>query len=198
MRIICLDLEGVLIPEIWISLADITGIEKLKLTTRDIEDYDKLMSFRLKILREKKLKINDILKAVDVLNPFEGAIEFINNLSNNNQVIILSDTFYEISYPLLKKLGNPTIFCHHLSVDNSGEILGYKLRQKNQKKSSVEALKSLNFEVFAAGDSFNDVDMLKSADFGVWFKPPKNLVNKYPNFDRAYNYNDLFNFLTNQ
>ena len=198
MRIICLDLEGVLIPEIWISLADITGTEKLKLTTRDIEDYDKLMSFRLKILREKKLKINDILKAVDVLNPFEGAIEFINNLSNNNQVIILSDTFYEISYPLLKKLGNPTIFCHHLSVDNSGEILGYKLRQKNQKKSSVEALKSLNFEVFAAGDSFNDVDMLKSADFGVWFKPPKNLVNKYPNFDRAYNYNDLFNFLTNQ
>ena len=198
MRIICLDLEGVLIPEIWISLADITGIEKLKLTTRDIEDYDKLMSFRLKILREKKLKINDILKAVDVLNPFEGAIEFINNLSNNNQVIILSDTFYEISYPLLKKLGNPTIFCHHLSVDNSGEILGYKLRQKNQKKSSVEAFKSLNFEVFAAGDSFNDVDMLKSADFGVWFKPPKNLVNKYPNFDRAYNYNDLFNFLTNQ
>ena len=198
MRIICLDLEGVLIPEIWISLADITGIEKLKLTTRDIEDYDKLMSFRLKILREKKLKISDILKAVDVLNPFEGAIEFINNLSNNNQVIILSDTFYEISYPLLKKLGNPTIFCHHLSVDNSGEILGYKLRQKNQKKSSVEALKSLNFEVFAAGDSFNDVDMLKSADFGVWFKPPENLVNKYPNFDRAYNYNDLFNFLTNQ
>ena len=198
MRIICLDLEGVLIPEIWISLADITGTEKLKLTTRDIEDYDKLMSFRLKILREKKLKINDILKAVDVLNPFEGAIEFINNLSNNNQVIILSDTFYEISYPLLKKLGNPTIFCHHLSVDNSGEILGYKLRQKNQKKSSVEAFKSLNFEVFAAGDSFNDVDMLKSADFGVWFKPPKNLVNKYPNFDRAYNYNDLFNFLTNQ
>ena len=198
MRIICLDLEGVLIPEIWISLADITGTEKLKLTTRDIEDYDKLMSFRLKILREKKLKISDILKAVDVLNPFEGAIEFINNLSNNNQVIILSDTFYEISYPLLKKLGNPTIFCHHLSVDNSGEILGYKLRQKNQKKSSVEALKSLNFEVFAAGDSFNDVDMLKSADFGVWFKPPKNLVNKYPNFDRAYNYNDLFNFLTNQ
>ena len=198
MRIICLDLEGVLIPEIWISLADITGIEKLKLTTRDIEDYDKLMSFRLKILREKKLKINDILKAVDVLNPFEGAIEFINNLSNNNQVIVLSDTFYEISYPLLKKLGNPTIFCHHLSVDNSGEILGYKLRQKNQKKSSVEALKSLNFEVFAAGDSFNDVDMLKSADFGVWFKPPENLVNKYPNFDRAYNYNDLFNFLTNQ
>jgi phosphoserine/homoserine phosphotransferase len=198
LRIICLDLEGVLIPEIWISLADITGIEKLKLTTRDIEDYDKLMSFRLKILREKKLKINDILKAVDVLNPFEGAIEFINNLSNNNQVIILSDTFYEISYPLLKKLGNPTIFCHHLSVDNSGEILGYKLRQKNQKKSSVEALKSLNFEVFAAGDSFNDVDMLKSADFGVWFKPPENLVNKYPNFDRAYNYNDLFNFLTNQ
>ena len=198
MRIICLDLEGVLIPEIWISLADITGTEKLKLTTRDIEDYDKLMSFRLKILREKKLKISDILKAVDVLNPFEGAIEFINNLSNNNQVIILSDTFYEISYPLLKKLGNPTIFCHHLSVDNSGEILGYKLRQKNQKKSSVEAFKSLNFEVFAAGDSFNDVDMLKSADFGVWFKPPKNLVNKYPNFDRAYNYNDLFNFLTNQ
>ena len=198
MRIICLDLEGVLIPEIWISLADITGIEKLKLTTRDIEDYDKLMSFRLKILREKKLKINDILKAVDVLYPFEGAIEFINILYNNNQVIILSDTFYEISYPLLKKLGNPTIFCHHLSVDNSGEILGYKLRQKNQKKSSVEAFKSLNFEVFAAGDSFNDVDMLKSADFGVWFKPPKNLVNKYPNFDRAYNYNDLFNFLTNQ
>ena len=198
MRIICLDLEGVLITQIWISFADITGIEKLKITTRDIEDYDKLMSFRLKILREKKLKINDILKAVDVLNPFEGAIEFINNLSNNNQVIILSDTFYEISYPLLKKLGNPTIFCHHLSVDNSGEILGYKLRQKNQKKSSVEALKSLNFEVFAAGDSFNDVDMLKSADFGVWFKPPENLVNKYPNFDRAYNYNDLFNFLTNQ
>ena len=149
-------------------------------------------------MREKKLKISDILKAVDVLNPFEGAIEFINNLSNNNQVIILSDTFYENSYPLLKKLGNPTIFCHHLSVDNSGEILGYKLRQKNQKKSSVEALKSLNFEVFAAGDSFNDVDMLKSADFGVWFKPPENLVNKYPNFDRAYNYNDLFNFLTNQ
>jgi len=198
LRIICLDLEGVLIPEIWISLANITGTEKLKLTTRDIEDYEKLMSFRLKILKEKKLKINDILKAVDVLNPFEGAIEFINNLSNNNQVIILSDTFYEISYPLLKKLGNPTIFCHHLSVDNSGEILGYKLRQKNQKKSSVEAFKSLNFEVFAAGDSFNDVDMLKSADFGVWFKPPKNLVNKYPNFDRAYNYNDLFNFLTNQ
>ena len=196
MRIICLDLEGVLVPEIWESLADQTKIDELKLTTRDVKNYDELMSYRLKIINEKKLKITDILNAVESLVPFEGALEFLSKLYRNYQVIILSDTFYEISYPLIAKLNFPTVFCHHLSIGKKGNILGYNLRIKNQKQVAVQSFKSLNFEVFAVGDSYNDIDMLLSADLGVLYMAPKLLIEKYPDLRTASNYKDLYNHLT--
>lgn len=196
MRVICLDLEGVLVPEIWISLAEKTKLEKLKLTTRDMKNYDELMLYRLNILRQNQLKISDILNVVDLLEPFEGAVELLNKLSKKNQVIILSDTFYEISYPLIEKLGYPNIFCHHLSLNDKGEIIEYKLRQANQKKAAVEAFKSLNFDVFAVGDSYNDLDMLKSADCGILYMPPKSLLDEYSGFPAVYNYRSLYKLLT--
>ena len=160
MRIICLDLEGVLVPEIWISLANRTKIEGLRLTTRDIKNYDELMAHRLNILRKKELNIKDILEAVKSLEPFKGAVDFLKQLSKKYQVIILSDTFYEIAYPLIAKLDFPNVFCHHLNVSDKGKVLGYKLRINNQKKAAVKAFKALNFEVFAVGDSYNDIDIL--------------------------------------
>ena len=196
MRVICLDLEGVLVPEIWESLAVKTKINELKLTTRDIKNYDELMSHRLKIINDRKLKISDILGAVEPLVPFKGALEFLNKLSKDYQVLILSDTFYEISYPLIAKLNFPNVFCHHLSIGQQGDILGYKLRLNNQKKATVKAFQSLNFEVFAVGDSYNDLDMLRTANLGVLYMAPQLLLKEYPDFLTASNYEDLYSILS--
>jgi len=195
LRIICLDLEGVLVPEIWISLANRTKIEGLRLTTRDIKNYDELMAHRLNILRKKELNIKNILEAVKSLEPFKGAVDFLKQLSQKYQVIILSDTFYEIAYPLIAKLDFPNVFCHHLNVSDKGKVLGYKLRINNQKKAAVKAFKALNFEVFAVGDSYNDIDMLKEADLGILFMASGALKKEYPKFLSTSNYKDLINIL---
>ena len=195
MRIICLDLEGVLVPEIWISLANRTKIEGLRLTTRDIKNYDELMAHRLNIMRKEELNIKDIIEAVKSLEPFRGAVDFLKQLSQKYQVIILSDTFYEIAYPLIAKLDFPNVFCHHLNVSDKGKVLGYKLRINNQKKAAVKAFKALNFEVFAVGDSYNDIDMLKEADLGILFMASGALKKEYPKFLSTSNYKDLTNIL---
>ena len=191
MRIICLDLEGVLVPEIWISLAEKTNIKDLFLTTRDIEDYSELMDHRLKVFNREGLKISDIHNAVKSLEPFSGAKNFIDSLSDDHQVIILSDTFYEIAAPLFNKLGNPTVFCHHLNISDEGNIIGYKLRIEDQKTEAVKAFHNLGFTVFAAGDSYNDIGMLRAADRGILYSAPKVLIKKYSNFETADNYEDL-------
>ena len=196
MRIICLDLEGVLVPEIWVSLAERTKIKDLFLTTRDIEDYSELMDHRLKVLRREGLEIEDIHQAVNDLEPFDGAKDLLDTLSENFQVVILSDTFYEIASPLFNKLGNPTVFCHHLDISNSGNIEGYSLRIDNQKKKAVEAFHKLGFSVYAAGDSYNDIGMLQEADLGVLFSAPSELMKKYKNFKTANNYIQLKELLT--
>ena len=196
MRIICLDLEGVLVPEIWVSLAERTKIKDLFLTTRDIENYSELMDHRLKVFKREGLKIEDIHDAVNALEPFDGAKEFLDILSKDFQVVILSDTFYEIASPLFNKLGSPTVFCHHLDVSKTGVIEGYKLRIENQKKRAVEAFHKLGFSVYAAGDSYNDIGMLQEADLGVLFSAPSELMKKYKNFKTAKNYIQLKELLT--
>ena len=196
MRIICLDLEGVLVPEIWISLAERTKIKDLFLTTRDIEDYSELMNHRLKVFKNEGLKISDIHETVNDLQPFSGAKDFIDNLSKDFQVVILSDTFYEIAAPLFNKLGNPTAFCHHLDIASSGDIIGYSLRIENQTQRAVESFHKLGFSVYAVGDSYNDIGMLQTADRGFLFSAPENLVKKYKNFKTAYDYDQLNKLLT--
>ena len=191
MRIAALDLEGVLIPEIWISFAEKTGINELRLTTRDISDYDVLMKRRLKILAEKNLKLPDIQAVIDTLKPLEGAREFLDWLRTEYQVVILSDTFAEFAKPLMKQLGWPTLFCHSLEVLPSGEITNYKLRMKEQKRAAVEAFRKLNFKVVAAGDSYNDTAMLKAADQGIFFRPPDNIKKEFPEFPVAETYAQL-------
>jgi phosphoserine / homoserine phosphotransferase len=197
LRIICLDLEGVLVPEIWISLAERTNIKDLFLTTRDIEDYSELMDHRLKVFKREGLKISDIHDAVNALEPFEGAKNFITNLSQDFQVIILSDTFYEIAAPLFNKLGNPTVFCHHLDVSDNGNIIGYNLRIEDQKTRAVESFHKLGFTVYAAGDSYNDIGMLKAADKGILYRAPKILASEYSNFETAEDYKNLYKLLKN-
>ncbi len=191
MRIICLDLEGVLVPEIWISLAEKTNIKDLFLTTRDIEDYSELMDHRLKVFKREGLKIADIHDAVNNLQPFNGAKSFLNDLSKDFQVIILSDTFYEIASPLFNKLGNPNVFCHHLDISDDGDIIGYKLRIEDQKTQAVKAFHKLGFTVYAAGDSYNDIGMLLAADKGILYSAPKVLIEKYSNFETAQDYDHL-------
>lgn len=187
----CLDLEGVLVPEIWIAFAEKTGIEKLRLTTRDIPDYDQLMRGRLKILDEHKLKLSDIQAVIRSIAPLEGAKEFIDWLRSEFQVLILSDTFYEFAGPLMAQLDYPTLFCNFLETDSTGRIVNYRLRQKDGKTKAVQALKSLNFEVIASGDSYNDTGMLKAADAGIFFCPPDNIVKEFPQFKVTQNYSQL-------
>ena len=189
--IACLDLEGVLLPEIWIKFAEKTGVEELKLTTRDIPDYDELMNKRLSILKQNDFKLSDIKDVISTLEPLEGAIEFHQWLRSEFQVIILSDTFYQFVSPLMKKLDYPTLFCHQLVIDNNDSISGYKLRQAKGKQEAVKALQSLNFKVVAAGDSYNDIGMLKQADMGILFDPPKNVIDDYPQFPVSNNYGDF-------
>ncbi len=182
MKIICLDLEGVLVPEIWIGVAERTGIEELRLTTRDISDYDVLMKRRLEILADKGLGIGDIHEVIDTLDPLPGALEFLDNLRAAVQVAIISDTFYQFAEPLMRKLRWPSLYCNDLEIDGEGRVTGYRLRQPDQKRMAVQAFKSLKFEVLAAGDSYNDLSMLTEADAGVLFRPPEKLVAEYPDF----------------
>ena len=189
--IACLDLEGVLLPEIWVKFAEKSGIDELKITTRDIPDYSKLMKMRLQILNAYNLKINDIQDVINTLSPLNGAQEFLSWLKSEFQVIILSDTFYEFSGPLLKQLDYPTLFCHQLVINKEGEIVDFQLRQKDQKTKAVKALQGLNFKVISAGDSYNDIGMLKQADSGILFCPPENVINEYPQFPVAHDYKEF-------
>ena len=192
MRIVCLDLEGVLIPEVWINVAERTGIPELRLTTRDIPDYDVLMKRRLGILDQHGLGLPQIQSVIDGMQPLEGAQEFLGALRASYQVIILSDTFYEFALPFMRKLGLPTLFCHSLDVDGSGRIRNYRLRQPDQKRHAVSALKSLNFKVVAAGDSYNDTSMLGEAHAGILFRAPDNVVREFAQFPHVeHSYDDL-------
>ena len=192
MTIACLDLEGVLIPEIWINLAEKTGIEALKLTTRDIADYDELMGKRLEVLDEHGLTLKDFQEVVATMDPLEGARDFLEWLQDQVEVIILSDTFREFAMPLIAKLGNPTMFCHSLSVDyETYRIKDYVLRQNDQKRKAVIALKGLNFRVLSMGDSYNDLSMLEEADSGIFFKPTKKIMEEFPQFPVTEDYEEL-------
>lgn len=195
MHICCLDLEGVLIPEIWIRVAEKTRIKKLCLTTRDIPDYDVLMKQRLAILRKEGIKLKEIQDVISKIKPLPGAKNFLDQLRSQSQVIILTDSYYEFVMPIAKSLGLPTILCNWLSVDPKGFISDYHLRQPNGKEKAVRALKSIGFKVKAAGDSYNDITMLKAADEGVLFNPPKNIIKEFPEFKIAKNYKDLLRLL---
>jgi phosphoserine/homoserine phosphotransferase len=191
VQIVCLDLEGVLVPEIWIEFAQRTGIPELKRTTRDEPDYDKLMKFRLDLLREHKLGLPDIQKVIGEMGPMAGARAFLDNLRNTYQVIILSDTFYEFAKPLMQQLGLPTLFCHSLEADAGGMLVNYHLRMPNQKQEAVKRFKELNFKVVAAGDSYNDTAMLGEAHGGILFHPPENVIREFPQFPVTRNYGEL-------
>lgn len=191
MELACLDLEGVLVPEIWIAFAEKTGIDELKATTRDIPDYDVLMRQRLRILDEHNLKLPDIQAVIAELEPLPGAIDFVNWLRARFQVIILSDTFYEFSQPLMRQLGFPTLLCHKLEVDANGRVTDYKLRQRDPKRQSVRALQLLNYRVIAAGDSYNDTTMLAQAEQGILFHAPKNVIEEFPQFPAVQTFEDL-------
>ena len=191
MLVACLDLEGVLVPEIWINVALRTGIDELKRTTRDEPDYDKLMQQRIGILDRHGLKLADIQRVIGAMAPLEGAEEFLDWLRERFQVLILSDTFDQFSKPLMQKLGWPTLFCNTLEIDASGRIAGYRLRQKDGKRRAVEALQSLAFRVIAAGDSYNDTAMLAAADGGILFRPPDNVVREFPQFPVTKTYDEL-------
>ena len=195
MALCCLDLEGVLVPEIWIKVSEKTKIKELRLTTRDIPDYDALMKRRLRILRENKIKLRDIQKVIGTLQPLPGAKDFLNKLRSERQTVILSDTYYEFAMPLMKKLGFPVLFCNWLETDKNGVIVNYCLRQKNGKEKAVLGLKNIGFKVHAAGDSYNDITMLKAADKGVLFNPPANIAREFPQFKIAKNYNELLRVL---
>lgn len=188
MNIICLDLEGVLIPEIWINFAEKVGVEELKATTRDIPDYDELMRFRLGIIGQHDFRIQDIQEVIDTLSPLPGAAEFADQLRADYQLIILSDTFQEFATPMMRHLSWPTIFCHELAIDANGRITDYKLRKADHKRETVRRLHELNFKVVAAGDSYNDTTMLGEADRGILFRPPQNVIDEFPQFPVALDY----------
>lgn len=196
MVVMCLDLEGVLIPEIWVNLAEKTGIEELKLTTRDIKDYDELMQLRLGVLDKHGLKIQDFQEVVATMNPLDGAMDFLNWLKPQCEVIILSDTFREFALPLIHKLGNPTIFCHSLQIGDTGRIENYVLRQPDQKRKAVLALRGLNFRIVAAGDSYNDLSMLQTADSSIFFRPNEKITQEYPDIPVTHTYQELMEHLS--
>ena len=193
--IVTLDLEGVLVPEIWIAFAEKTGIEQLKLTTRDIPDYDELMTGRLAILNEHGLKLADIQEVIGTLAPLEGAKAFLDELRSITQVVILSDTFLEFAKPLMEQLAWPTIFCHDLEIDAEGRVANYRLRQPDQKRKAVAAFRSLNYRVIAAGDSYNDTTMLGEADTGFLFRSPDNVKAEFPHFRSAEEYDELMGLI---
>ncbi len=191
MIVACLDLEGVLVPEVWINVAERTGIAELRRTTRDEPDYDKLMRGRLEILDSHGLGIREISEVIAGLEPLEGAREFLDWLRERYQLIVLSDTFYDFAKPLMQKLDFPTLFCHDLEIDADGRIRGYRLRMPDQKRESVRALRRINFRTIAAGDSYNDTSMLAEADVGILFRPPQNVVHEFPQFLVTHSYEEL-------
>jgi len=191
MQVVCLDLEGVLIPEIWIAFAERTGIAEFRRTTREEPDYDKLMAYRLGLLRQHGLKLQDIQDVIGTMAPMEGARDFLDELRTRFQVIILSDTFYEFADPMMRQLGRPTLFCHRLETDAEGFVSAYKLRQPNQKFHAVNALKALNFQVIAAGDSYNDTGMLGAADAGFFIHPPESITKQFPQYPVNHSYAEL-------
>jgi phosphoserine/homoserine phosphotransferase len=191
MNIVCLDLEGVLVPEIWIAFSEVTGIPEFRRTTRDEPDYDKLMLFRLDLLKKNNLKLADIQRVIGGMEPLEGAKDFAARLRERTQLIILSDTFEEFARPLMAKLDYPTLFCNSLEAAGDGTVTGYRLRQKNGKKRAVEAFKALNMRVFAAGDSFNDLAMIEEAGSGCLFRAPEKIRNDYASIPWVDSYADL-------
>jgi len=191
VEIVCLDLEGVLIPEIWIKFAEKTGIESLRITTREEPDYDKLMKQRMQILDEHGLGLTEIQEVIATLEPLEGAADFVAWLRPRFQVVILSDTYYEFAMPLMPALGNPTLFCHRLETDDKGRVANYVLRLPDPKRAAVKAFHALNFRVLAAGDSYNDINMLSEADTGILFHSPPNVIAEFPQFTAVHTYDDL-------
>jgi phosphoserine/homoserine phosphotransferase len=191
MQVLCLDLEGVLVPEIWIAFAERTGIAEFRRTTRDEPDYDKLMRWRIELLGRHGLKLADIQQVIAGLKPLPGAREFLDAMRERFQVIVLSDTFYEFADPLMRQLGRPTLFCHRLLVDDTGRVVDYRLRQPDQKRMAVNALKALNFRVIAAGDSYNDTAMLGAADAGFLIHAPAAIEAQFPQFPAVHGYDEL-------
>ncbi|WP_300463522.1 bifunctional phosphoserine phosphatase/homoserine phosphotransferase ThrH [Desulfobacula sp.] len=191
MKILVADLEGVFLPEIWINVAKKTGIEELKLTTRDISDYDVLMTKRLSLLKENNLKIQDIRDVIATLDPLDGALETLNWIREQSQIIILSDTFEEFAKPLMAKLNFPTLLCHNLTIDKQGNITDYNIRIDHQKKEAVKALKGLNYHVIAFGDSYNDIGMITEADQGFFFRPPDSVITDFPEIPVTRTYSEL-------
>lgn len=182
------DLEGVLVPEIWIAFAERTGIEQLRLTTRDVSDYDQLMQMRLRILKERNLRLQDIQDVIAAVTPLPGAGRFVDWVRERTQFVIISDTFYEFAQPLMAQLGYPTIFCHSLEVDAEGTITGYRLRLNQSKRKAMAAFRDLQFRTMAMGDSYNDIAMLRNADTGVLFDPPDNVIEDHPDLPVVRNY----------
>jgi phosphoserine/homoserine phosphotransferase len=191
VKIVCLDLEGVLVPEIWIAFSERTGIPELRRTTRDEPNYDTLMKYRLAILAEHNLGLPDIQKVIAEMGPMPGAREFVDGLREDYQVVILSDTFYEFAHPLMRQLAWPTLFCHSLETDASGKVVNYHLRMPDQKREAVKRFKELNFTVVAAGDSYNDTAMLGEAHAGILFHPPENVIREFPQYPVTLNYADF-------
>ena len=191
MYIICSDLEGVFVPEIWVNVSKQTGIEELKLTTRDISDYNVLMKRRLEILQQNGLTLKDVQKVISHLKPLPGALEFLDWARSVVQVIIVSDTYIEFADPLLKQLGRPTLMCHHLTTDSAGNITNYNLRQKDAKKKVTESLQGLNYKVIGIGDSYNDISMLRKAEVGILFNPPQNVIDEHGDLMVVRSYNEM-------
>jgi phosphoserine/homoserine phosphotransferase len=191
MYIVCSDLEGVFVPEIWVNVSRHTGIDELKLTTRDISDYNVLMKRRLELLKKYGLTLRDVQNVISLLKPLPGALEFVDWLRTKTQLIVVSDTFSEFADPLIRQLGRPTLFCHHLTTDAEGNITDYNLRQEEGKKHVVEAMQSLNYNVIAIGDSYNDISMLRKADHGILYNPPQNVADEHPDLKVVKTYATL-------
>lgn len=196
MKILVADLEGVFLPEIWINVAEKTGIEELRLTTRDISDYNVLMKKRLSLLKKNNLKIQDIKNVIATLEPLEGARDILDWIRENSQIILLSDTFEEFAKPLMAKLNYPLLLCHSLIIDKQGNITDYKLRIENQKKEAVKALRAMNYHVIAFGDSYNDIKMIQEADQGFFFNPPESVISDFPDIPVTRNYSELKTMIT--
>jgi len=197
MNMVCLDLEGVLVPEIWIAFSEAAGIPELRRTTRDEPDYDKLMKFRLDLLKKNNLKLADIQKVISGMNPLEGALEFANTLREKTQLVILSDTFEQFARPLMKKLLWPSLFCNTLEIADNGTVTGYRLRQQNGKREAVKAFKSMNMKIFAAGDSFNDLAMIREADSGCLFRAPEQIRKDCADIPCVDTFDDLLGKIEN-
>ena len=191
MLALCLDLEGILVPEVWVNVADRTGIDALRRTTRDEPDYNRLMSYRLAILDENNITIDDITSAIDSMEPLEGARDFLESLQRRWPTLILSDTFSQFASPLMAKLGHPTLLCHTLLIDDSGRIFDWKIRTEDQKRKTVEALRGMNYQVIAVGDSYNDTTMLSEASAGILFRPPDNVIDEFPQVPLTRDYAEL-------